>query len=219
LKRETRKQLNLPRPGRIIELAPGEPFPGGEGNLPTPRVILHPTDFSEHSRQGFELACGISRDCGSRLIVLNVAEPARVSGLGMAPTPPLPKGYRGAWESRLRLVQPAEPDVRVEHRLEEGNAADEILRVARETACDLIVMGTRGHTGLRRLLQGSVARKVAQGAPCPVLAVKMPPAGVARVPDVVTEKSIALGPPKFREHPSDPRRIRFAGIDTWEKTR
>jgi nucleotide-binding universal stress UspA family protein len=61
----------------------------------------------------------------------------------MAPMPPLPRGYRGAWESRLRQLQPHDPHVRVEHRLEEGDVADAILRVAREVPADLIVMGSR----------------------------------------------------------------------------
>ena len=92
----------------------------------------------------------------------------------MAPAPLLPEGYRGAWESRLRLLQPRDPGVWVEHRLEEGDAAEEILRVARETACDLVVMGSHGRTWLERALMGSVAAKVLRSAPCPVLTVRVP---------------------------------------------
>jgi nucleotide-binding universal stress UspA family protein len=44
--------------------------------------------------------------------------------------------------------------------------------VAKETGCDLIVMGTHGRTGLGRLLMGSVAETVLRKAPCPVLTVK-----------------------------------------------
>ena len=58
------------------------------------------------------------------------------------------------------------------YRLEEGDAAKEILRVADELQCDLIVVGTHGRTGLGRLLMGSVAEQVMRNAPCPVLAVK-----------------------------------------------
>ena len=74
--------------------------------MPVPGVILHPTDYSEHARQAFNLACRIARSRGDRLIVMHVAEPVRNSSLGMVPVPPLPKGYRGAWESRLRLIRP-----------------------------------------------------------------------------------------------------------------
>ena len=46
--------------------------------------------------------------------------------------------------------------------------------MARELGADLIVMGTHGRTGLRRLLMGSVAERVVREAPCPVLTVRTP---------------------------------------------
>lgn len=57
----------------------------------------------------------------------------------------------------------AEPDRR------EGDAATEIIAAARESKADLIVLGTHGRTGLRRLMLGSVARNVLYHAPCSVL--------------------------------------------------
>src|SRR5262249_19419079 len=64
--------------------------------------------------------------------------------------------------------------VHMEHRLVEGNPATEILHVARETGCDLIVMGTHGRRGLKRLLMGSVAEDVMRKVPYPVMIVKAP---------------------------------------------
>lgn len=60
----------------------------------------------------------------------------------------------------------AEPDRR------DGDAATEILAVASTARADLIVIGTRGRTGLARLLLGSVARNVLQHATCSVLIVR-----------------------------------------------
>jgi nucleotide-binding universal stress UspA family protein len=60
----------------------------------------------------------------------------------------------------------AEPDRR------DGDAATEILAAATESRADLVVMGTRGRTGLRRLVLGSVARNVLQHATCSVLIVR-----------------------------------------------
>lgn len=54
----------------------------------------------------------------------------------------------------------------------DGQPAEEILRVAREEAVDLIVMGTHGRTGLPHILFGSTAEAVVRGAPCPVFTVK-----------------------------------------------
>ena len=55
-----------------------------------------------------------------------------------------------------------------------GDPAHEIIRAATDWKADLIVMGTRGRTGLERLLLGSVARKVLQHAPCSVLIERAP---------------------------------------------
>jgi universal stress protein A len=54
----------------------------------------------------------------------------------------------------------------------EGYPASVIEEEARERGVDLIVIGTRGHTGLKHLLLGSVAERVVQKAPCAVLTVK-----------------------------------------------
>lgn len=53
-----------------------------------------------------------------------------------------------------------------------GTPAEEIVAVAREREADLVVIGTRGHTGLARLILGSVARNVLHHAPCSVLVVR-----------------------------------------------
>jgi nucleotide-binding universal stress UspA family protein len=54
----------------------------------------------------------------------------------------------------------------------EGDPAHEIVLSARQHGAGLVVVGTRGQTGLRRLILGSVARKVLLHAPCSVLIVR-----------------------------------------------
>jgi nucleotide-binding universal stress UspA family protein len=140
-------------------------------------VILHPTDFSPSSEQAFHLACSLARDHGARLIALHVLERPLIiqSGVMTPPPPPAPlPDEREALLERLRRLQPSAPGVRVECRVEEGDPTTAILQVAQEAACDLIVLGTHGRTGLRRLLLGSVAEQVVRKAPCPVLTVKVP---------------------------------------------
>lgn len=67
------------------------------------------------------------------------------------------------------LAQDGRP---VQLEVREGDAAAEIVAAAGERKTDLIVIGTRGHTGLTRMLLGSVARKVLVHAPCSVLVVR-----------------------------------------------
>jgi nucleotide-binding universal stress UspA family protein len=137
------------------------------------RTILHPTDFSERSRLAFELACSLARDYGARLILAHVVElpmPAVAEGVMMVPITIDPEPLR----KRLEKLRPAAQTVITEHKLLEGNPAAEILRLAQETECDLIVLGTHGRTGIGRLLMGSVAEQIVREAPCPVITVKTP---------------------------------------------
>jgi len=139
------------------------------------RSILYPTDFSKRSDHAFELDSSLAHDYGAKLLVLHVVPPpAMIYGEGIIV--PQPDNYQNQFREKLRQLQPQDAGVHVEHRLEEGDPVAEILRVAGESCCDLIVMGTHGWTGLNRLLMGSVAEGVVRKAPCPVLTVKIPAA-------------------------------------------
>jgi nucleotide-binding universal stress UspA family protein len=84
----------------------------------------------------------------------------------------------------LHAVVPTDPAVPCDHRLLRGDPAERIVEVADEEHCDLIVMGTHGRTGFRRLLMGSVAEAVVRRANFPVITYKMPhdmPAKTAEV--------------------------------------
>jgi nucleotide-binding universal stress UspA family protein len=65
----------------------------------------------------------------------------------------------------------------VEDVIARGEAASEIVRVARERDADLIVISSHGRTGLGRILFGSTAESVVRHAQCPVLVVKPPQEG------------------------------------------
>jgi nucleotide-binding universal stress UspA family protein len=135
-------------------------------------TILFPTDFSENAQQAFPLACALARDCGARIIVLYVMP----SPLGEEQVQARhhPEEYFGVPRNALHKIQAPDANVRVEHRLEIGDAAKVIVEVARETQAGLIVMGTHGRTGLGRLVMGSLAEHVLRKATCPVLTVKLP---------------------------------------------
>jgi nucleotide-binding universal stress UspA family protein len=145
------------------------------------RSILYPTDFSESSDYVFHLACALARDYGARLLVLHVTPPPMVVYAGGVVLPLSDRDKEEQWD-KLRRLRARNPRVQVEHRLAEGEPAETILRVARETGCDLILMGTHGRTGLGRLLMGSVAEQVVRKAPCPVLTVKTPLPAAASAP-------------------------------------
>lgn len=143
------------------------------------RTILVPTDFSEHSDLAYRFACMLARDTGAHIIALHVVVPPMIV-YGEGVVPPVPADYPRELEEKLAALESPTPNVTTEHLLIEGNAADTILRTARDHHCDLIVIGTHGRTGLSRVLIGSVAEQVIRKAPCPVLTVKTPLAGAER---------------------------------------
>ena len=135
------------------------------------RTILHPTDFSKQAEFAFQLACSLARDYGAELYVVHVVTPPIVVyGEGVLPV--APENYQAELREKLNRLHATDSRVRVLHRLVEGEPVDEILRVAKETGCDLIVMGTHGRRGLGRVIMGSVAEKVVRTAPCPVVTVR-----------------------------------------------
>jgi len=136
-------------------------------------TILFPTDFSENAQQAFPLTCSLARSCGARVVVLYVVPPPLGHDQVLSRQNP-DEFYEGPWMA-LREVKAPDENVRVEYRLADGHAAKEILMVADDIQAGLIVMGTHGRSGLRRLLLGSVAEEVLRGAACPVLAVKRSP--------------------------------------------
>lgn len=136
------------------------------------RTILHPTDFSEHSRWAFQFACSLARDLGARLIVLHVIPVPKFHGEVVARRQP--NGEHDQMWNMLQQLKMPNCGVEIETQLADGEAPVEILRVANEAHCDLILMGTHGRTGLGRVLMGSVAEQVVRQASCPVLTVKTP---------------------------------------------
>ena len=106
------------------------------------------------------------------MILLHVvAEPVFPEG---AVIPFDPAMYRDELLDKLEQQTVHHPGVRIEQQLVQGKPVPEILRVAEESKCDLIVLGTHGASGLRKLLMGSVAEGVARKACCSVLTVRPP---------------------------------------------
>lgn len=134
-------------------------------------TILHPTDFSDHSDFAFRLACALARDYKARLILLHVVPPPMVIYAG-GPVPAETWPSVEEVKEKLRQLEGHAHHVRVESQVMEGDPVDMILRAAKESNSDVIVMGTHGRTALARLLMGSVAELVLRKAPCPVLTAK-----------------------------------------------
>lgn len=147
-------------------------------SLPLFRTVVFATDLSARSREAFRVACSVTREEATRLIILNVEEPVsimEVVGFGEVGVPVFaPVDEPAQREALLRQMReefvPGTP-IAVEYQVTSGNAAEEILRTSEEAGCDLIVLGTQGRTGLDRLLLGSVAEAVMRRSRCACLTV------------------------------------------------
>jgi len=146
-----------------------------------PSVVVVPTDFSPSARQALELAEQIATAMGPSRIVLVHAYYVPVEIEAMlsyehADAPSLLDRMSEAAAAELEriLADLQEAGVGVEYVVRHGPPDHVIADVARENDADLIVMGTHGRTGMRRVLMGSVAEHVVRVAPCPVLTVGPP---------------------------------------------
>ncbi len=138
--------------------------------------ILVPIDFSDNAASVLDWAAHLAKEHGSRILLLHVYHlPVEFQQLEGAYLPP------DFWstvknEAEQQLGRFAE-DLRgrgleVEALVREGYPATVIVEEAESLEADLVVIGTHGLSGLKHMLLGSIAERVVQKAPCPVLTVK-----------------------------------------------
>ena len=148
------------------------------------RNVLVATDFSACSRAALCAAAEWARQWGASIDVVHVA---------LIPSFPLPPAVVGDEAAYHALIEEPRRQAEAELQrfvesasnagiyvrkslLESGAVAATICRLAERDGYDMLVIGTHGHTGLYRLVLGSVAEKVVRAASCPVLTVREPAA-------------------------------------------
>ena len=140
--------------------------------------ILVPLDFSDHAGTILDWATHLAEEHASRVVLLHVYHlPVEFQQLEGAYLPPdFWSNVKSEAEQSLgRFAEDLKKrGVEVEAIVREGYPATVIIEEACTQRADLIVIGTHGHTGLKHMLLGSIAERVVQKAPCPVLTVKPP---------------------------------------------
>jgi nucleotide-binding universal stress UspA family protein len=137
--------------------------------------ILFATDFSRWARRAEDYACALACSWKASLTVLSVSEFP----------PELNPDYHVNQQYLADLLKTASSQltdfkdraerrgIAVTTRVATGIPSEEVIAAARAEDSDLIVVGTRGKTGLAHVLLGSTAERVIRGSPCPVLTVRM----------------------------------------------
>jgi len=142
-----------------------------------PKRILCPIDFSAASLAALKYAEGMTKTLGCELVLAHAFKC------------PATWDFEGQTEPSNNEVRPQmdslKCDVPSERLLHAGPPGPVICWLAQEQECDLIVMGTHGHTGLRHMLFGSTAEYVLQHARCPVLTVRERPKNEPRLEEPI----------------------------------
>ena len=146
------------------------------------RDVLVPTDFSRDARLAIESALRVCRlGEGSTVRLLHVFDlPPEYNLYDVPSLSDLYRRNREAVRAELEREMEAlarklgDTGIEIATEVREGRPAEVVVDRAAELGVDLIAMGTHGRSGLQRLALGSVARRVVQHAPCPVLTVRDP---------------------------------------------
>jgi nucleotide-binding universal stress UspA family protein len=150
----------------------------GAAAEPAPfRDILCALDLADSSRWTLEHAASMAEDAGAHLTLLHVLENLPVAESTVVRAGLDPEAYRAgrcreAYERLSALASEIAPDVSVDKIVTAGTPYREILRVARERAAGLVVVGVHGRRGLDLFHFGSTAHHVVRGAGVPVLTVR-----------------------------------------------
>jgi nucleotide-binding universal stress UspA family protein len=137
-------------------------------------AILCPVDFSDASRSALRYARLIADHFGARMLIVTVEDPLLTEAIDL--------GTGHVWDpedTRRELAHFASgalggnplKDAEVEYLVAVGKPAKQIIHLAQEHACALIVMSTHGLTGVRKMFFGSTTERVLRETTVPVLAV------------------------------------------------
>jgi len=126
--------------------------------------MLVAIDGSEHAEKALEYAVQIAKKHGAKITLLHVEE-AKLLRLE-------PKAIEGIGECILLDVATKIKEVEFDKKLEFGSPAETIIKVAKKEDYDLIVIGSRGLSSVKRFFLGSVSDDVSMHAQCSVMIVR-----------------------------------------------
>ena len=131
--------------------------------------IVCAVDFSGSSRPALESAADLARRLDARLTLLHVWKgPPAAGGRAAAVTRDVQADLERELEGWKLEAERIAGRV-IETAVRTGPPAAEVARFAEERKADLVVVGTRGRTGLERAVLGSIAEAIVRHAPCAVL--------------------------------------------------
>jgi nucleotide-binding universal stress UspA family protein len=150
------------------------------------KKILVPYDGSKYSKEALNEASEIAKKFGSTLYLLMVVDVSAVKPPGMLLGIMMEKKLK-KWSTQLLESVKTKADkildsemqscrksgIETYYEIQTGNAVDSILKFANRHGVDLIVIGSRGISGIGKIMAlGSVSRKISEEADCPVMIIR-----------------------------------------------
>jgi nucleotide-binding universal stress UspA family protein len=135
------------------------------------RRILLAVDQTRASIEAVNQAIALARLDRAALLVLSVVEKSNLHVPGSRPRRVDQERDRLAVGARAIVERARAAGVHATYLIWEGDPAETILEAARSEAADVIVLGSRPRTNIRRLILGSVSSEVAQHASCEVMVI------------------------------------------------
>jgi nucleotide-binding universal stress UspA family protein len=141
-------------------------------SVPVFQSILYATDYSPSSMAALPFLRALARRYGATIHVLHVVAPGSWSSAPMDSQSALEtERSRAEWEMKKLITGDALRGMRVSSAVEQGQFWEVLSAIIGERQVDLVVLGTHGRGGLKKLVLGSVAEEVFRRATCPVLTV------------------------------------------------
>ena len=142
------------------------------------KKILCPIDFSACSTYALNYAIDLSLKDHASLYLIHVIETYMGDIEDILKQIDLLLDDKQTDSLKMRLINLIPDQIRINISIDtlvvKGTPFVEIIKAAKDNQVDLIVMGTHGKTGLDYILIGSVAERVIQRSPCPVLSIRLP---------------------------------------------
>src|SRR6204780_3586610 len=142
-----------------------------------PKLILAPIDFSDPSHAAMNIAADMASRFGAELLLVHV-EPAiqtLPADVSILKERAFDEGLPADAAKRLTELAATLGPKNIKVRTELGTANDvgmELVRIAKQSATDMIIIATHGMTGWREMAFGTVAEKVVKQADCAVLVLR-----------------------------------------------
>lgn len=131
--------------------------------------ILVPTDFSGFSNRAFQFACNLAAQSEAKITLIHVVEPPY--NFAVAVEGMLELMEKNAFKRMEMISGTCKEDIKITNVVRHGRTSREILNYVDSAGADVVVMGSRGQSGLSRTVLGSVSAAIAHELPVPLFVI------------------------------------------------